>query len=226
MGAVKLVDSTGFSLESVQRALIDMSGVKGAEALLDGGVLFSGQNETLRQVMGILLKIPEIREDLEFGKGTDGSALAEMVADWVNGVPIPDLAAEYFAGEDSVERVTNCIRQLKKISRSTSWGLSSLIAIQFGEEIEGMSDDVKIEATNVPSMALYGVNQSSAIALRSAGVPRNAALRIAHTSTLGQDRSVYHLREQLATNKSAWTKALGDTRGADYHSIWTRLEGF
>jgi len=225
MGPIKLVDSTGFSLESVQRALIDMAGVRKAESLLDGDVLFSGKSETLRQVMGILLNIPEIRDGLAFGKGSDGSKLAEMVADWVQGRPIPELAKVYFEGENDVARVTKCIRQLKKISQSTSWGLSSLIAIQFGSTLEQMSEAEKTEAANVPSMALYGVHQASAIALRSAGVPRNAALGLADTSTLGQDKSVYHLRAQLKQGASAWTKALGETRGADYFSVWSRLEG-
>ncbi len=225
MGAVKLVDSTGFSLESVQRAHIDMSSVKGAESLLDGNTLFSGKNETLRQVMGILLNIPEIREGLVFGRGSDGSKLAEMVSDWVRGRPIPELASDYFEGADDLERITGCIQQLKKISRSTSWGLASLIAIQFGSEIEQMSEEDKASVANVPSMALYGVNRSSAIALRSAGVPRNAALGLSTTTTLGQSRSIYQLRAQLKQDPSAWTKALGETRGKDYLTIWSRLEG-
>jgi hypothetical protein len=148
-----------------------------------------------------------------------------MVADWVNGQAIPELAAAYFEGDNDVTRITRCIQQLKKISRSTSWGLSSLIAIQFGSELEQMSEAKKTEAANVPSMALYGVNRASAIAFRSAGVPRNAALGLADASALGQDKSVYHLRAQLKQDASAWTKALGETRGADYLSVWSRLEG-
>ncbi|MCA8225097.1 MULTISPECIES: DEAD/DEAH box helicase [Burkholderia] len=225
MGAVKLVDSTGFSIESVRRALSDLAQVHAPESLLSGSLLFNGKNRTLKEVMGILLKIPEIRENLEFGKGSDGSKLAFMVADWVNGRPIPDIAKEYFEGETDVEKITECMRNVKKISTSASWGLASLISMKFGTSLESMSDEQRREAANVPSMALYGVNRDSAIALRSAGVPRNAALGLAARSSLGQGGSVYRLREELKGSRETWASALGKQRGADYHQVWSMLEG-
>lgn len=225
MGAVKLVDSTGFSIESVRRVLHALGDVHSPESLLNGDVLFSGKSRTLKDVMGILLTIPEIRENLEFGKGSDGSKLATMVADWVNGRAIPDIAREYFKGETQVDNVTECMRTLRKISTSTSWGISSLIAMKYGTAMETMNETQIREAANVPSMALYGVSNASGIALRSAGVPRNGALGLAKVTAFGDEFSMYRLRETLKENGELWTTALGKSKGADYLEVWSLLEG-
>lgn len=227
MGAVKLVDTTGFSFESVRATLGRLSEVRSPESLLDGSTLFRGDSRTLKDVMGVLLAIPEVRDGLDFGKGTDGSKLAEMVADWVQGRSIPDIANEYFDDSDYTTRVTECTKKFRRLAMSTSWGLSSLIAMKFGSELEVMSDAAKREAANVPSMALYGVHDERQIALRSAGVPRNAALLLGRDpSVAGAGVSLYKLREQLrGGTSSAWAKALGDQRGADYHRVWSMLEG-
>ncbi|MGN8060099.1 DEAD/DEAH box helicase [Ralstonia sp. 22111] len=227
MGAVKLVDATGFSFESVKATLGRLQLVRNPENLLDGDALFSGDSRTLRDVMGVLLTIPEVRENLSFGGGSDGSMLAEMVADWVQGRPIPDIANDYFEAPDYTTRVTDCTKKFRQLAMSTSWGLSSLIAMKFGSELESMPEVVKRQAANVPSMALYGVNEERQIALRSAGVPRNAALELgAIRDLLSSDTSLYRLRETLRQRSSSpWEEALGREKGADYFRVWQMLEG-
>lgn len=226
MGAVKLVDSTGFSFESVKATLGRLNEVRNPENLLDGNSLFSGDSKTLKDVMGVLLAIPEVREGLTFKKGADGSKLADMVSDWVHGRAIPEIASEYFEESDYTTRVTECTKKFRQLAMSTSWGLSSLIAMKFGAELETMSEGVKREAANVPSMALYGVHEAKQIALRSAGVPRNAALSLGDEVALTGDVSLYKLREQLkGSTTSVWEKALGKQRGEDYFRVWSMLEG-
>ena len=50
-------------------------------------------------MMGVLLRVPELRENLKAVTGghvPDGDKLALIVKDWVNGAPVPDIAARYF----------------------------------------------------------------------------------------------------------------------------------
>lgn len=226
MGAVKLVDSTGFTVESVKRALYELTQINAPESMLDGNSLFQTDNSTLRQVMGILLKIPEIKDGLEFGKGTDGNKLASLISDWVSGSSIPDLAKEYFHQDDEVKRISECMKQIKKISSSTSWGLAALISMKFGKALEEMSAQEKQQAANVPSMALYGVSGAGSIALRSVGVPRCAASSlVSYKESLVTNGSVYKLRESLYRGPEDWQNALGNRKGKDCHKVWSILEG-
>lgn len=74
MGSVKLVDATGFSFESVRKALAGLSDIDSLDDFLRPSLLFSGQSHALQDVMGVLLEIPEVREDLvEIGYGEGGA---------------------------------------------------------------------------------------------------------------------------------------------------------
>lgn len=223
MGAVSLVDSTGFSFESVRGALGRLSEVEDLSDLQNPAALFSGKSSTLRGVMGVLLTIPEIREDLDnLGRGS-GRTLADMLSDWVKGESYTNLAAQYFsdAGDDE-DSLAKCVRTFKRLSMTASWGLSSVLTMKLGQSIDQLPPALQTEVTNIPSMVLYGVRTTEQIALRAAGVPRNAAVALA--PHLGVPATPYATRKALkAQGESIWKKALGDV-GADYYRVWTMLE--
>lgn len=225
MGAVKLVDSTGFSFESVRGALGRLSDVSSLEDLLNPKELFSGRSQTLRDVMGVLLEIPEVREELMAGGGgRNGARIAEMLSAWVRGETLEQLAKKYFAESEDEDGLAKCVRSFKRLSMSSAWGLSSVLAMKMGTELEKLPAEAKKSVVNIPSMVLYGVSTSEQIALRAAGVPRNAALELSKHVTGAA--TPYATRKSLSEGgHSLWTKALGEQRGSDYYRIWKMLEG-
>lgn len=225
MGVVKLVDSTGFSFESVNGALAGLRDSGDLSDLTNPNALFSGNSQTLVDVMGVLLKIPEVREELTLGGGGYGSRIAEMLADWVHGESFEVLSDKYFSlGDDDEDAMAKCVKSFKRLSMTASWGLSSVLAMQVGKDIDDLTTDLKQSVVNIPSMVLYGVWDTKQIALRSAGVPRNAAIALAEHMTTAA--TPYATRNSLkAGGEQLWSKALGAQRGADYFRVWQMLEG-
>jgi hypothetical protein len=109
-----LVDSTGFSLNSINIVLASSKNINSDSWNPD--TLFRDGNGILRDMMGILLQVPELRENLTTVTGgkPDGNKLSLIVKDWVNGVSIPELARKYFQknGQTDVEAITHCGKNL------------------------------------------------------------------------------------------------------------------
>ncbi len=225
MGSVALVDSTGFSFESVRAALGKLSQLGGMDDLLKPDALFSGRSQTLRDVMGVLMQIPEVRDDLVEIEGKPGGRrIADMLVDWVKGESIEKLAGKYFSDKDDAEALTECVRSFKRLSMTSAWGLSSVLAMKFGAKLDELPEQAKQAAMNIPSMVLYGVWSSEQIALRSAGVPRNATFGLA--KQIEGVATPYMLRQTLAKGgEKLWQRALGEKKGRDYYKVWLMLEG-
>lgn len=233
---LQLVDSTGFSWESVSATLARLSENRITEDVWDPARLFRGDNKDLQTLMGILLDVPELRDDLEAAIGgtrPDGDKLAHMVSDWVNGASLPEMATEYFALDknnkavDPTTALTNCCRNIfGKLTQTTSWGLAALQTMTFKDEFDRLPEDQQQTLRNLPARVFYGVNTDEAIALRLLGVPRRAAQPLANAlypevrnTALPQLRSRLH-----QSNADLWTQALGKP-GEDYFKVWRVLEG-
>lgn len=225
---LKLVDSTGFSLQSIKGILsaANKEGIRGATWNLDS--LFSHDNYVLQGMMGVLLEVPELRENLEAvtgGGSPDGEKLALIIKDWVNGVSVPEIAKRYFmnGGNDLAKAMTTCGKNLfGKLTQTASWGLGALLSITGSDLPE---EQFKV-LSNLPSQVYYGVNDDSAIALRLLGVPRAAAIPLANDmgNILGQPLA--GVRERLkGMDESGWTQALGQHKGGVYRKVWRVLEG-
>lgn len=233
---LQLVDSTGFSLETVSNTLVRLNKERITEDIWNPDHLFShGHHRPLQKLMGVLLEVPELRENLEAatgGHGPNGDLLARMIIDWVNGTTLPDMAKEYFSPNkngkktDPTEAMGNCCRNLYgKLGQTASWGLAALQAMTFGDDFENRSEAEQQALRNLPAKVFYGVGTDASVALRLLGVPRGAAPELAqclnsiHTPpTIGIARDALH-----QGGSELWTQALGD-RGADYHRIWEILE--
>ena len=200
----------------------------------DGQQLFTRVSEDLRQMMGVLLGVPELREGfskLLHGKLQDGNTLSSFVSDWVNGASMVKLAEVYFLqGLPSTPETRNkayqeCCRNVYgQLAQTVSWGLSALQTISLAGKTEGMTEDQLARMRNIPAWVYYGVNTDGALAMRMAGVPREAATKLSRVIPTGKV-SISGIREQLMSEKgAAWTRALGNS-GQTYFSIWRQLEG-
>ena len=225
---IKLVDSTGFSLESIRTVLnaANEEGIRGETWNQDS--LFSREDRNLQSMMGILLRVPELRDNLKAVTGgtyPDGEKLASIVKDWVNGETVPNIASRYFMGDggDLTRAITVCGQNLfGKLTQTAAWGLGALLAITGSE----LPEEQLRSLSNLPSRVYYGVNDDAAIALRLLGVPRAAAARLAGTMGDVINEPLTSLRTHLRSmDESDWGQALGSREGQIYQKVWRVLEG-
>jgi hypothetical protein len=226
-----LVDSTGFSWESVSRALAGVREANFSADMWTSDRLFSDGNSDLARAFGVLFKVPEIRSELSeaiSGRGTDGDLLARIVKDWVHGASIPDIAAAYFPNEeDRTESITNACRSVYgSLIQTASWGLSALQSLTIGTGIDELNPDEQRTIRNLPSRIYYGVNSDAAIDLRLLGVPRKAAQPLADVMGRGETaHGISSIRTRLANLDAAgWQAALGPM-GYTYRRAWRIIEG-
>ncbi len=222
---LKLVDSTGFSLQSIKTMLTHKGGIN--ENSWDENKLFTPSSNTLQQMMGILLRVPELRDNLNAVTGEDtpdGDKLALIIKDWVNGESLSTIADRYFKGDNDnqITAMTKCGQNLfGKLAQTASWGLGALIAIT----ASNLPEEELKQLSNLPSRVYYGVNSDAAITLRLLGVPRSAALPLAEYFGEAIKEPLPKLRTRLAQLQPRdWEKALGDS-GLVYQDIWRIMEG-
>ncbi len=222
---LKLVDSTGFSLQSIRTVMAHRGNI-GPDSW-DRERLFRDGDRTLQDMMGVLLRVPELRENLETvlgGMASDGDKLALILKDWVNGEEITTIAARHFhkEGDDEVAALTKCGQNLfGKLAQTSSWGLNALLAIT----ASGLSDDERTRLANLPSQVFYGVATDEAIALRLLGVPRRAATPLAKVLNLDAAESLPTIRQRLtALTERDWHQALGPV-GSTYRKAWQIMDG-
>ncbi len=224
---LKLVDSTGFSLQSI-KAVLSAAGKEGIDKnIWNSETLFSSGGSELQKMMGVLLRVPELRENLEAvtgGNGANGDKLALIVKDWVNGEPISEIASKHFmVKDDMTDAITKCGKNLfGRLAQTASWGLGALLSITGG----GLSEKEFSALRNLPSQIYYGVNDDGAIALRLLGVPRTAAVPLANSMGDLGNQSLSNVRNHLKSmDVKKWVEALGESNGIVYHNIWRVLEG-
>ncbi len=223
---LKLVDSTGFSLQSINTVLTNRGDIDSSS--WDSNTLFRNDNQTLQMMMGVLLKVPELRENLEAATGgdsPDGQKLALIIKDWVNGISISEIATRYFMndGDNLTKAMTKCGQNLfGKLTQTASWGLGALLSITGSD----LPEDQLEKLRNLPSQVYYGVGSDSAIVLRLLGVSREAALPLASSMKVDLSQPVTVIRERLKSmNDSDWDRALGERKGQIYRKVWRILEG-
>jgi hypothetical protein len=184
-------------------------------------------------MMGILLAVPELRDQLDAaigGRTPDGDKLANIVVDWVSGRPLEERAAAHFAGDgrspvDPVDAMTDCCRNLfGRLTQTTAWGIAALQALTIRDRLDEMPASEAQTLRNLPARIFYGVNSDEAIALRLLGVPRRAAAPLAKVLGVSPSESLSVLRARLArAGVDPWRQALG-AAGEAYARTWAILE--
>lgn len=222
---LKLVDSTGFSLQSIRTVMTHRGDI--GPGSWDRDRLFSQGDRTLQDMMGVLLRVPELRGNLETvlgGRTPDGDKLALILKDWVNGEEITTIADRYFRkdGEDGVTALTKCGQNLfGKLAQTSSWGLNALMAITAAD----LPEEERNRLANLPSQVFYGVSTDGAITLRLLGVPRRAAAPLVRTVDIVGGESLPKIRQRLAAlSQQDWSKALGSD-GSVYRKAWQIMDG-
>ena len=228
-----LVDGTGFSMESVQNTLQRLSESR-ITAESWSPELFEGPQPHLRTMMGILLEVPELRENLRdviHEEAPTGDTLARVVCDWVQGRSLSEIASEYFevtrrGQRDTTAAMTKCCQRLfGKLTQTASWGLAALQTLTFREEFEKLPDAEQRTLRNLPARVYYGVNSDEALAYRLVGVPRTAASPLADALNLPPETPLHRIRHTLRDRgESLWSDALGDM-GPVYRTVWSVVEG-
>ena len=225
---IKLVDSTGFSLQSI-RTVLGAVGEKSIGAdTWNVESLFSQGDKDLQTMMGVLLRVPELRDNLKAvtgGSEPNGDKLAMIVKDWVNGELIHDIADRYFKkdGDDELQAITRCGKNLfGRLAQTTAWGLGALLSITGST----LSKEHLRTLSNLPSRVYYGVNSDKAIALRLLGVPRGAATKLAGSMGDLLGEPLVNVRSHLhEMDEAGWRQALGEREGKTYRDVWRVLEG-
>lgn len=230
-----LVDSTGFSWESVSRTLHRLSEERVQPEVWDPDTLFSSQHNSLPKLMGVLLDIPELRESLREvvgGRSRGGDLLARILIDWVHGASLADLAREHFQREregresrDFTHAMTECCRNLfGRLTQTAAWGLGALQAMTLPDDFDERPTVERDTVRNLPSRVFYGVNSDEAIAMRMLGIPRTAAQPLADVLQPGEQIDLPSLRRRLVSaEEDVWREALGE-QGVDYRRVWEILE--
>lgn len=224
---ISLVDSTGFSWQSVSATLARLSDA-GLGDRPWGDELFATGSDTLKDAIGVLLHIPELREQLvERLDQTEaqGDFLARVVKDWVAGRTLAEIATDYFSGtetgpeRDATRALTRCCQRLfGSILPTVSWGLSALQALN----LAGRGDEGSPVTADIASFVYYGVNSREAVAMRLFGVPRGAAGVLARQ--FGQGATTEQLRDALqGSTEATWRAALGEV-GSAYFNTWRLVD--
>ncbi|HEV7837709.1 MAG TPA: hypothetical protein VGO75_06545, partial [Gemmatimonadaceae bacterium] len=206
---LSLVDATGFSWESVSATMGRLAAERIGPGVWSADLYTPSGREDLARVIGVMLQVPELREELIDAAGSTrapGRFVARVVSDWVAGRPIPDIAEEYFRrqGDSTLTALTRCCQRLfRSIAPTVAWGMSAMQAIS----MRGVFDDLPLheqrELRNLPSYAFYGVDTEPAVTLRLLGVPRAAAaplsriLGLSHGRESGAGPSVGEVRRIL-----------------------------
>lgn len=225
---LKLVDSTGFSLQSIMTALT-AAGENGIDAdAWSSESIFSEGDQKLPAMMGVLLRVPELRDNLKAATGgptPNGDMLARILKDWVNGASMSELATRYFRrdGDSDIHALTKCGQNLHgRLTQTAAWGLGALLSITGGDVPEAQMRTL----ANLPSKVFYGVNTDEAVALRLLGIPRSAASRLAESMGEILDVPLAETRGRLrGLDQAAWQTALGENEGPVYQAVWRVLEG-
>lgn len=230
-----LVDATGFSWESVANTLFRLNEAR-VTADAWSPELFTSRRADLQRMMGVLLQVPELRDQLREvtgGPHPDGDMLSRIICDWVQGRPLTEMARDYYTKEgdeqmaaDPVDAMTRCCRKVfGRLTQTASWGLAALQSLTLGDALESMSENDQRALRNLPARVYYGVNSDEAVALRLLGVPRMAATNLARTLGVTAAEPLYAVRGRLrAARLDTWKAALGE-RGESYHRVWSIMEG-
>ncbi|MFW5649158.1 MAG: DEAD/DEAH box helicase [Candidatus Alkaliphilus sp. MAG34] len=228
----KLSDLTGFSMETIRNTAIKLNEFKIDKHIWDGSNLFKVGND-LKNLIGIMLTIPEIKDGLQKLKitsGTDRAMISNIIKDWVSGKSLEDISRGYFSGNDE-DALTDCCRGIcSYITNFATWGLSSIQKLSLSKDyIDELEEDKLRMINNLPAMIYYGVDTEEAILMRMNNVPRSIARNMGckyrgentdfNKST---SRDVYEWIKNLDDNE--WDSIAVDSKvatGGDYKRIWS-----
>lgn len=232
-------DSTGFSTIIVRQMIGKLSQFQFSPRDWKKEQLFSENNQTMKNLVGIMLNTYEIKkslEDIKIGKNKvlDQNSISRLIIYWVNGETISNIAKKLIPSGDSNENIKIISKALYKvITTSASWGISALQKMPTsGIDWDYLSENDKKRILNIPAYIFYGVNTDEAVLMRKANVPRTIAgkLGLKYKEEFGED-----ILNHNAENVQKWltSKTEKDIQSVvpsnspltakEYLEIWKRL---
>jgi superfamily II DNA/RNA helicase len=236
----KISDSTGFSSISVRQMIgkLRQSALNAND--WNKNQLFSEQNQTMQNLVGIMLNTYEIRKSIEELNGgeqpLDRASIARLVIDWVNGRELSSIAARLYPGEDSTTAIQKATKALYKVvANSATWGLAALQKMPTsGIDWEAMSEIDKKKMANLPAYLHYGVNTDEGVLMRKNNVPRSLAKNMGELYQASIEGSIFTQSSDSVTNWlttqaiDIWNRAKpqgSPLSGEDYKKVWKKLNG-
>nr|MBP8945886.1 hypothetical protein [Paludibacteraceae bacterium] len=231
-------DSTGFSTITVRQMIGKLSQYKFSSDDWKKEQLFSENNVTMKNLVGIMLNTYEIRkslEDIKFGgKVLDQNSISRLIVYWVNGDTISDIAKKLISSGDPNENIKKVSKALYKvITTSASWGISALQKMPTsGIDWDYLSESEKKRFLNIPAYIYYGVNTDEAVLMRKANVPRTIAgeLGLKYKEEFGEDfrnRNVEDVQSWLLSKTEIDIQTIipanSPLNANEYIKIWKRL---
>ena len=233
-GVLTLVDSTGFSPESITELLVEKPSFNLKAEDWSPSRLFRAGGEGMKDLIGALLKVREM--DIPTVGSASSKSLAEMLDMWVNGKSLRDIADKHYADEEDIsKRLTDCCRMIyQSLTHQGSWGFSAL---------QSMSDLAKADLSAVdseairfvPSMIYFGVPTVEAVLMRSLGVPRSVSTYLGNQFKQieeSEDKSprIQKARQWLdSTHSDSWQNAVGEAKikmsGERLQKAWRIITG-
>ena len=124
----RLSDLTGFAPETIEGTIRSVQDLNIRQGDWDSDNLFSPVSNKLSGLMGIMLNMPEIKENLNIrleGRTVGADSLGKIISDWVCGVEITEIASRHFGIDENA--ITDCVRTIYgKITNSATWGLAGI----------------------------------------------------------------------------------------------------
>ncbi|MBI4517200.1 MAG: DEAD/DEAH box helicase [Deltaproteobacteria bacterium] len=231
-GIVSLVDTTGFSGESILELLSRKEQIPSDPTAWVPGKLFSGSVNELQGIIGALLPVRELQ--FEAGGGAGGNEIATVISKWVLGRSIRNIAEDHFQdGGDITAAITECCRGLfQRLIQPAAWGLGAAQALA-SIDTATLSPEQVEEVRTLPAMVYYGVDTVPGVLMRSLSVPRSVAVplgeRFARETAGGTGprlpRARIWLEQQPVATWEAVRRQAAAVSGADYRRVWRILAG-
>lgn len=231
MGRVAQADMTGFSVESVNKAMteIDQLEYKLTPSDWMPESLFGSTVSKLPDLFSVMFKIEQLNFSHDDEHGNRQSLMADIAQAWIAGKTIHEIAVGFFEGSGSSEisKVYQAI--YGKLANGGTWGLSAL-SLMSGLDFDTLSDVQKRQLNLMPAMLYHGVRSEESVLMRMNSVPRSVA------ESLGdkfkhrvEDRNISTAREYLKSlDESDWRSAVSQSKylsGTQCKKVWQILSG-
>ncbi len=233
-----LADATGFSPEGVRTALLGLSQLENKIKTDDWmpSSLFGKSDSILPQLVGVMMKVPQIKNGLEEikGHGSGDRKISDISKAWVSGETIETIALKYFEGKTTTEKISNaCKAVYRELSNNATWGLSALSKMPTsGIDFDKMNEDQLRQINNLPAMLYHGVKSEEAVVMRMNSVPRSIAENLANEYKKGAHERISStlaaefLKQLKVSDWDRLRPKASVMSGKDYQTLWRQLSGY
>lgn len=237
----KRSDRTGFSTITVRQMMGKLQGAGLSHQDWQRNQLFSEQNQSMQELVGIMMGTHEIRKSIEQlkqgGTPLDRDSIARLITQWVNGHEINAITQNLYPDAENfgkaVQQTTKALYQV--VANAATWGLAGLQSMpNSGLDWDNMSETEQNQMANIPAYLHYGVNTDEGVLMRKNNVPRSIANRLGALYSAEVGGEIFN---QPSSNVAQWLgqqsneiwnrvrPANSQLSGEEYKKVWMKLNG-